>query len=228
MIRQAQEVERRSLIEAVKRFNEATISSSASWLPQLGLELAFVELLSDQALNNPAPPGLSQDANQSGPRPEAAEGSNKPQKLDQEAEHPDLETEVKPSLTETKPEQSKKDNQGSALTLNQMVERWPKLRELLAQKSPTLLKRLASGKPLAVEGTELILGFDYDILKGKFDNEKNARAIIEDILSSLLNHRVTLRTVVTANYKPRQKTAVNREEFVALARELGGVVQEQE
>jgi DNA polymerase III subunit gamma/tau len=45
MIRQAQAVGRRELIEAVKRFNEAVAVSAGSWQPQLPLELAFIQLL---------------------------------------------------------------------------------------------------------------------------------------------------------------------------------------
>jgi DNA polymerase III subunit gamma/tau len=45
MLQQAQRARREALIEAVKRFNEAALTSAISWQPQLPLELAFIQLL---------------------------------------------------------------------------------------------------------------------------------------------------------------------------------------
>ncbi len=228
MIRQARELDRRSLIDAVKRFNEAATTRTASWLPQLSLELAFIELLSDQAIEaRLALPAHSSEI-QTNTAAEVADPPTEPPQVYQERLQPESIAEDQGILSDARTEPIIEDERDRTIELEQVVKRWPKLREILAQKSPTLLKRLASGKPLAVEGAALVLGFDYEILKGKFDREKDAKPLIEDILSELLNSRISLRTVVTANYRPAQRTEVNRDDFVALAKELGGVVQDQE
>ncbi len=49
MTSQAQRAPRRALIDAVRRFHEAAQQQSGSWQPQLPLELAFLELVSDMA-----------------------------------------------------------------------------------------------------------------------------------------------------------------------------------
>ncbi|MDX1663450.1 MAG: DNA polymerase III subunit gamma/tau, partial [Candidatus Promineifilaceae bacterium] len=52
MQHQARRASREQLIEAVRAFNDAALSSSSSWQPQLPLELAFIEQLPEQ----PMPP----------------------------------------------------------------------------------------------------------------------------------------------------------------------------
>lgn len=53
---QAGRASREQLIAAVKGFNEAALTPSSSWQPQLPLEMAFIELLPAEAATAPAPP----------------------------------------------------------------------------------------------------------------------------------------------------------------------------
>ena len=46
---------------------------------------------------------------------------------------------------------------------------------------------LTMGKPLALEGSTIILGFDFPIFKKKFDDTTGAAQLIGDTFSRLLN-----------------------------------------
>jgi hypothetical protein len=100
------------------------------------------------------------------------------------------------------------------------------MRERVGQVDRGLPALLASCKPLAVEGTTLILGFDYPILRDKFDKKKEAKNTLAEVFSSLLGTKCTIRTVVTAEYEPPKTTKSIKDDFAALANELGGVVRD--
>jgi hypothetical protein len=100
------------------------------------------------------------------------------------------------------------------------------MREQVGQVDRGLPALLASCKPLAVEGSTLILGFDYPILREKFDNKKGAKSTIADVFSSLLGTTCTIRTVITGEYEPPKTTKNINDDFAALADELGGVIRD--
>jgi ethanolamine transporter EutH len=82
---------------------------------------------------------------------------------------------------------------------------------------------LNMGKPLAVEGSTIILGFDYPIFKDKFDQTADAIQVVGDIFSQLVGAKCLVRAVVTSEYT----IPIPKEEFDALAQELGGVMREE-
>ena len=51
---------------------------------------------------------------------------------------------------------------------------------------------------------------------------------VSEVIGDLLGAECTIRTVVTSEYKPAPTTNISKEEFTALAEELGGVVHEGE
>jgi hypothetical protein len=115
------------------------------------------------------------------------------------------------------------------LTLKQVTSNWPRLREYVARIDKSLPAFLASCKPLATEGNVLILGFDYPILKDKFDNKPRANDVLSEALGELVGVSCSVRTVVTDQYRPSSATTeIDQEEFAALAEELGGIVRESE
>jgi hypothetical protein len=113
-------------------------------------------------------------------------------------------------------------------SLDSIKSHWPELRERVGKRDTNLPALLASSKPLATEGSILILGFDYPILKEKFERKKEAKEIVATELSELLQSPITVRTVVTEQYvPPATPETIDIEEFSALAQELGGVVHNQ-
>ncbi|HUS94743.1 MAG TPA: DNA polymerase III subunit gamma/tau [Patescibacteria group bacterium] len=225
---QSKKTDRLTLIEALKTFNEAALSTSASWQPQLPLELAFIRLLPNRPnLSKDAAPGvLAPESNNFG----SAETGEQPST---EYQNPETKKKSQMTVSEKVPTDGNSLDQNdtpSALesfSIAGVVNHWPDLREYVALKDRNLPALLASCKPLAVEGNMLILGFDYSILKDKFDDRPKARTVVCDGLSELLGIQCLVRTVVTNQYIPTTADVeINKDEFAALAEELGGVSRE--
>ncbi len=237
MVRQAQYADRKALIEAVKRFNEAATTQSGSWQPQLPLEMAFIELL-------PAAPGATRMAPlvrevQYQPEPVTAPTvESQPQRSKQQkkkkletaataepaTDQKETETASQPEAESTPAETEQTKPAATGPTLQAVTTRWPEMRERVGQVDRGLPALLASCKPLAVEGTTIILGFDYPILREKFDKKRAAKETIADVFSTLLETNCTVRTVITSEYEPPKTNKNIKDDFVALADELGGIV----
>ncbi|MFQ5398014.1 MAG: DNA polymerase III subunit gamma/tau [Anaerolineae bacterium] len=228
MAAQAQRAPRLALIEAVKRFNEAAVTPAMSWQPQLPLELAFIESLPSE----PAPPRPQRAEaapSQTVSEPAAAE-ADKPELPAQEAQ-PELipvEEEVEPTAkagAEPVEKQAEKPAPEAAgpLTLERVTACWRDMVAAVGGKSKNLPALLAMGKPIAVEGTTVILGFDFPIFKEKFINTKHADELISEAFTSLLGMPCSVRPVTTSEYTVK----VDKKEFHALAEELGGFVREE-
>ena len=219
MVRQAQETDRQSLIEALKHFNEAATAQSVSWQPQLPLELAFIELL---------PPGndlslLESIQNEVDSQPVLApQAATATESVDEmQAGRPAEET--------TAPETEPNPPSPQAISIEVVVQRWPELRELVGKSDKSLPGLLASATPLAMEGDILILGFEFPILKERFDGQEDAGVTVEKALGQLLETKCRVQTVVTNQYDGISTEAqIDDEDFAALANELGGVVQPRE
>lgn len=228
MVRQATKASRNGLIEAVKKFNEAATTTSSSWQPQLPLELAFVELLPGLDAPLPAEPV---DVTEPEPREEEAEPA--PAAELNEPPAPEI---IQVEATEQEREESMEDDEQEiepviqdVLTLKMVTSNWPRIREYAAGVDKSFPALLASCKPLATEGNTLILGFDFPILKDKFDKKPRATDVLSEALGELTGVRCSVRTVVTDQYQPTSATTeIDQEEFAALAEELGGIVVESE
>jgi len=237
MIRQAGSADRHSLIEAVRKFNEAAVSTVGSWQPNLLLELAFIELLpttTNDSINSSidkypvtevvVPPEVK--SVRSTAVPEESEQNVKipepPSESDEELVQEESETEVLSSAGVTH-----NGITNDVITLEKVASSWSQLREQVGVADKALPALLASCKPLATEGNVLVLGFDYSILKDKFDNKLDAGKVVADVLGQLTSNKWAIRTVLSSAYKPPPpKSKVNKEEFASLAEELGGVIRD--
>ncbi|MCI0396339.1 MAG: hypothetical protein L0322_15555, partial [Chloroflexi bacterium] len=227
MGQQARRAERQALIAAVKGFNEAATMSTGSWQPQLPLELAFIQLL--PAGTRPQPTAEPAAGQILPPTPEESAPAEKAAKL--AVAEPVV---AEPVVAKTAVDELATDGsatptsqpaaQPAVLSLEIVTTNWPEMRERLQQKDRNLPALLASCKPLATEGQTLILGFDYPLLKEKFDKKAGAREKVADVLSGLLGVPCAVRTVITGQYTP--PVAINKEDLDALAQELGGIVRE--
>lgn len=225
MVDQAKRARRIDFIEAVKQFNEAAVTPSRSWQPQLPLELAFIELLSfSSEANIGEPPSLSNAEVKPPPVPEEAILSK---------DHSPVEVRVKDesdanydqyAITGQALSESEIGEQ-QTISLKQVTGNWAQLRDNAGRMDKSLPALLASCKPLAMEGNRLILGFDYPILKDKFDKKPQAKEIVARALGDLLGATCQVQSVVTEQYTVSSATTeIDEEDFVALAEELGGVI----
>lgn len=230
MLAQAQRAPRRGLIEAIKTFTEAAMTPAGSWQPQLPLELAFIEMLPEApapvaAVAQPAPSQTETAPKTPGPQPEpepaemaVAETLELAMEETQlHAPEPKKETIVKKETTETAVAPKK-------LTLQMIQPRWREIVAHAGEQNRNLPALLNMGKPLAVEGNVLVIGFDFPIFKEKFDNTPGAQEMMADILTDLTGVKSRVRCVIASDYT----VSIREEDIQSLAQELGGVVGEED
>lgn len=231
---QAQRASRQGLIQAVKRFNKAATVAASSWQPQLPLELAFIELLPDEPASSvasttapaavEAPPSPAEEpvtpaepatmAETAEPESEATPAPEESESVVTVAETTTKEAPVKPTA----------DSAAPSLSLERVTAHWRAMVADVGQHNKNLPPLLNMGKPLAVEGNVIVLGFDYGIFRDKFDKMPDASRMIAEAYTELLGVKCNVRSVVTSDYT----VPIDKEEFHALADELGGVVRENE
>lgn len=231
MIEQAGKAQRSTLIAAIRQFNEAALAPANSWQPQLPLELAFIEMLPETA---PASGSIETSAT------EAAAPINDSSRADELQDDAVLKQQAvtappKPSAEmvdpppadappdEVEPVVSDKSSAGQTVSMALIRAHWPDLVNRIGQKNKNLPALLNMGKPLAVEGNTVVLGFDYPIFKEKFDNTTGAAQLVGQTLGEILSAKCMARSVVSSEYP----VLISKEEFQALAQELGGVVREE-
>jgi DNA polymerase-3 subunit gamma/tau len=229
MVALTQRSSRKQLIETLKRFNEAANTAAGIWQPQLPLELAFIELLPEKSETRPIPEKPSIKVIES-PPPKV----QKPEETNHEPEIPDVEPtsrrEAAVAVEETaQPEPIRDETPAADVPLALISKNWSLLREEVGKVDPGLHKLLASCKPLASEGNIVFLGFDFPIIKEKFDRRKRSKETVSTILSELLDMNCRIETVITSDYASQgQPEQIDKEAFAALAQELGGIVREKE
>ncbi len=232
MLAQAERAPRSELIKAIKRFQEAALKPTASWQPQLPLELAFMELLPDTPLAAYAAVDARQERELPRVKEAAALPTAPPVTVEPEAAAPAVAVEEKGKSVVLEvadeviiePKVAAAADPGISITLTGVKAQWGTMVSQIGQVEKNLPALLAMCKPLAVEGRVIILGFDFPIFKEKFDRTEHASAVIEDAFSELLGTKCSVRCVVTSDYA----MPISREEFQELAAELGGILEEED
>ncbi len=226
LLAQAQRAPRRALIDAVRRFQEAALQPTGSWQPQLPLELAFMELVPDAPMTD-RPPTTDGRPTTTDDRPPTAD--DRPPTTDDrrpptpvgtptpEDEHSSLVTRHSSLATEH-------SSLVPSLTLAAVATLWPEMTQRVGRRMKNLPALLSMCKPLAIEGQTIVLGFDFPLLQDKFDKTPGALELVTDTFRALGAADATVRTVTTSTYP----VPIPREEFQALADELGGVVREED
>lgn len=211
MLAQANRAPREGLINAIRRFNEAALTPAISWQPQLPLELAFVELLPAEPMPQVT---ISPIVQETPPARESKPARPQPKPQPQPASQP-----VESSPAAVGPPA---DSPPPSLSLAAVTPHWREMLKRAEQANRNLPALLTMGKPLAIEGNTIILGFDYPIFKDKFAQSPDATQVVGEIFSQLLGGKCHVRPVVTSEYS----VPIQKEEFDALAQELGGVVRD--
>ena len=211
MVQQAERASRQMLIEAVKGFNEAALTAANSWQPQLPLELAFVQLLPETPM-----PMVSVPVQTAPPVDKTAVAPTKVSEPPPAPEPPPVVMEKKVE----KEEVVKETAVATSISIDQVTRHWQAMLDTVSQTNKNLPPLLAMSKPLAIESSTIILGFDYPIFRDKFNNTPEAATIIGETYTELLGTKCSVRSVVTSEYN----VAISKDEFQALANELGGVV----
>ena len=216
MLAQAGRAPRRALIDAVRRFHEAALQPAGSWQPQLPLELAFIELVPDAPVAQAYQLAKEQGGRGAGEQERKEEENPVAQAVEPAGQKGEKEAvEITPApLPPSTP---------ALLTLAAVSAMWPEMTVRVRQRMKNLASLLDMCKPLALEGQTIILGFDYPLLKDKFDKTPGALDLVTNTFRALSGTECSVRSVTTSDYP----MPIRREEFQALAAELGGVVREE-
>ena len=230
MLAQAGRAPRRALIDAVRRFQEAALQPTGSWQPQLPLELAFIELLPDAPMQvawvgERPPQAEGRRTTDDGRPPQIEERPLTADRRPPPAEERQPAAERRPAQAEERPPAAvRPPTPTAALTVAAVAGMWPEMTQQVGRQNKNLPALLTMCKPLAIEGRTIILGFDYPLLKDKFDKTQGAADLVVAAFRALSGTDCLIRTVATADYP----VPIHRDEFQALATELGGVVRDDE
>jgi DNA polymerase-3 subunit gamma/tau len=231
---QAGRASRRALLDAVRRFHEAALQPTGSWQPQLPLELAFIEIAGDQGSRG-AGETVAQtiveeqgrkgagEQGRKGEREKGRKGEREVTPAESTAyESPAVQAPVIVEERSVSPT-PQPSSPPASLTLPAIAALWPEMTKQVGRRMKNLPALLSMCRPLAIEARTIILGFDYPLLKDKFDKTPGALDLVTDTFRALGANDHTVRTVTTSDYP----MPIAREEFQALAAELGGVVREE-
>ncbi|MEJ5185768.1 MAG: DNA polymerase III subunit gamma/tau [Candidatus Geothermincolales bacterium] len=86
---------------------------------------------------------------------------------------------------------------GEAVDIHEVRRAWHRIREKVKEKRVVTHAFLLEGKPMAVEGGELVLAFPHDrsFHQGEMQKDVN-RAVLEEALEEVLGARLAVRTVL--------------------------------
>lgn len=215
MEEQASHLSPRTLLRATRLFNAAALEMKVGFLPQLPLELAFVETLIDESPLEATP--TSSNAHQAQRQPVHQAVSSKPASS--------AHTSPSPSSSAMEPTPEAKDSPGESGTPSpspshkgdlsfEVVEgNWRAILDELhqANRITSALMRSPGVAPAGVEGNSVVIEVPSEWpneLKRRVE-KPNHRSLIEQCIGQVLGLSVRLRFVVKGEYRPRTQSVAS-------------------
>ncbi|MCS7260480.1 MAG: DNA polymerase III subunit gamma/tau [Anaerolineae bacterium] len=203
---QAGQVTPRWLLRAIRLFNQAALESRTSFIPQLTLELAFLEATSEEALEAaPAQPPAAQEVRT---RLEAAVSPARAPGPTARAETARTPPPARPAVLREAPNDLAAPlvvpGQSGNVTLDKLRDNWkPVILAQLRKRDPMAQGLLNSVTLLDVVGDEVIVEAASDWLKGRIEQART-RSKIEACFKEVLGTPLRLRCVLQGEYQPRR------------------------
>lgn len=154
---------------------------ATSYIPQLPLELAVVEL-TEGAIREPVIGTM--------PMPEPTPTIN----VDKVENEPSVPAAEKKSV----PKAKKKADDAIALTLETVQRRWPEILTFLQSKNQSLRLTMNVAVPQALENDTLIIAVAYDFYRERIETPKHKK-IIEEVFAEVFDQPITLRVTLDEN-----------------------------
>ncbi|MCI0521590.1 MAG: DNA polymerase III subunit gamma/tau [Chloroflexi bacterium] len=194
----AQAFDVQELLRLIRLFNHAAGEARLAWQPSLPLEFAFIEALAAPAEAAP---------------PRAAAQPARPAPAHEKQAAPEKQAAAKPSAEAAAP--------GDPL-FQQIIANWRQVINIVKGREPkNTAALLNSCKPLGMREGALLLGFNGEITRSKFDEGGHAESTQQAILE-VTGAKVPLRTFV-AGKGGTLPPEVESDSLVAVAlRDLGG------
>ena len=210
MDQQAERIEPQRLLRTIRLFNAAAQEMKSGFLPQLPLELAFIESCEEQRLAPPAaePRTVKPAQAAKSPPPVTHKAEITPDAVPLPTVNAEAATAPPPppSAPETQHETGTapvEDAGGSTLTWDQVERHW---RDILAEirKVDRMAQGLLNSVDLVgVEGSTIIVEADSDLIQGRIDQPR-IMAKVEPCLARVLGTPARVRVVVAGQYQRAQ------------------------
>jgi hypothetical protein len=216
MEEQASHLSPRALLRATRLFNAAALEMKVGFLPQLPLELAFVETLIDESPSEAIPTSSNTQAQK---QPVHQAVSSKPASPARPSPSPSS------PVTVTEPASEAEDSPGESgttspspshegdLSFEAVEGNWRAILDQLhqANRMTAALMRSPGVAPAGVEGSNVVVEVPSewpDELKRRVE-KPNHRSLIEQCIGQVLGLSVGLRFVVKGEYRPRTQSAAS-------------------
>ncbi len=202
------------LLRLIQAFNAAATDLHGGWQPALGLEMAFAGSLE----RKPAP---EPDQPTSGTPKKPARAF----KVVEQEEPPAAEKPApkkKPQAAEPEQPEKVEKKQAGKVGLNEIVQAWKQIRDVIRPEYPSVDGLLNSCKPLEVKDGVLVLGFRAEVVRSKMDKPEHLE-VARKAIQHVLGHDLGIRCVV-ADTKGKAPADIDQNGMVAAALHHGGEI----
>jgi DNA polymerase-3 subunit gamma/tau len=215
MKEQATRLSPRTLLRATRLFNAAALEMKVGFLPQLPLELAFVEAVVDESLTEP-PVSAPKKVVAAAPTPARAlkepapsEGSLEPPQHTQSAPQSTPSTsasaeEAKKSSTQL-PASPTPTPDAEGISFDAMSEKWQDILAQLRQTNKMVEALMRSVSLVGVEGNSVVVEVPSDLLKGRIE-QPNSKSCVEKSISQVIGVSANLRCVLKGGYRAHPRS----------------------
>jgi DNA polymerase-3 subunit gamma/tau len=203
LVRMEEQVTRlspRTLLRATRLFNAAALEMKAGFLPQLPLELAFVEAVMDESVaESPTVPARVPTQKQSLP-PAVPSQSSTPASPSSPSPSPTSGPEAKTPPPVQSPPASSSPTTTVDFSLDAVNDNWQNILVQLRQTNKMVEALIRSVRLVAVEGNSVIVEAPSDLLKGRIE-QTGSKSQVEQSISQVMGASVRLRCVLKGEYQ---------------------------
>ncbi|GAB4540620.1 MAG: DNA polymerase III subunit gamma/tau [Anaerolineae bacterium] len=203
---QARKLSPRALLRATRLFNAAALEMKVGFLPQLPLELAFVEAVVDEAERDlPAP---EEKKSEPAPVPQKSASSPAPSTSPLEARPARQPVSKSPAAADTgTPAPSPAAAPASSpargdVSFETVQQNWSNILAQLRQTNKMVEALMRSVNLVGVEGNSVVVEVPSDLLKGRIE-QPTARSCVEQGISQVIGAPASLRCVLKGTYHGR-------------------------
>jgi DNA polymerase-3 subunit gamma/tau len=207
----------RNLLRAIRLFNAAALEMKVGFLPQLPLELAFVEAVVDESVTESptvSPRVTAQKKTAAEPPPARAlkepasseVSSEPPQQQARPAPQPPSpasapaakakESSAQPPASSTPPVEA------GGISFDVVDDNWQDILAHLRQTNKMVEALMRSVSLVGVEGNSVVVEVPSDLLKGRIE-QPNSKSCVEQGISQVLGVSASLRCVLKGEYGAR-------------------------
>jgi DNA polymerase-3 subunit gamma/tau len=176
----------RKLIRATRLFNEAALEMKVGFLPQLPLELAFVEAVMEEPAAETSPAAKPEETQKQAASSAVTPSAPPKTKVVREA----------PAPSEAPPAPAAK----GGLSLDAVEKNWQDILTHLRELNKIAEALMRSVKLVDVEGNSVVIEAPSDLIKGRIE-QQGSKSAVEQSIAHVLGVSASLRCVSKGTYR---------------------------